>query len=154
MRGAPMIIGAICNKDVVTVERDATILNAAKLMRQHHVGDVVVVETKINKTVPVGIVTDRDLIMEVVATDLDSNVFTVGDIMVSHLAVIQESASVFEASHLMTSKGIRRLPVVDNSGGLVGVISLDDLLLMLSKEIGLISKLIIHEQKNERAHRH
>lgn len=149
-----MTIGSICNKEVITVERDTTIVNAAKLMRQHHVGDVVVVDTKLNKTVPVGIVTDRDLIMEVVATELDSSVFTVGDIMVSHLTVIKENASIFEATHLMTSKGIRRLPVIDNSGSLVGTISLDDLLLLFSKEISLISKLIIREQKNERTKRH
>jgi CBS domain-containing protein len=149
-----MTIRAICNKDVFTVGRDATIVEAAKLMRQFHVGDVIVVENKTDKTIPVGIVTDRDLVMEVVATELDCNVFTVGDIMVTHCSVIKESAGILEALQLMTKKGIRRLPVINDNGGLVGIATLDDLLLLLSKEINLISKLLVQEQKNESTKRH
>ncbi len=144
-----MTVGAICNREVITVQRDATVLHAAKLMRQYHVGDVVVIENRKDKAVPIGIVTDRDVVVEVIATELDSTVITVGDIMVISLAVVKSSTGVLEAIQQMTSKGVRRLPVVDESGSLMGIITLDDLLLLLAKEFGALSKLVAKEQKNE-----
>ena len=147
-----MTIGTICNREVITVQRDATVLHAAVLMRQYHVGDVVVIENRKNKTVPIGIVTDRDIVVELVATELDCKVITVGDI-ITKLIVVKDSAGVFEAIQLMVNKGVRRLPVVDDDGGLVGIITLDDLLLLLSKELAtltkLAAKLVTREQKNE-----
>ncbi|HOY86498.1 MAG: CBS domain-containing protein [Methylotenera sp.] len=144
-----MTISAICNREVITVQRDATILHVASLMRQYHVGDVVVIENHKDKTVPVGIVTDRDVVVEVVATELDSAVITAGDIMVHGLITIKENSGVLEAITLMSSKGIRRLPVVGDEGSLLGIITLDDLLLLLGKELGAFSKLVVREQKNE-----
>ena len=148
-----MTIGTICNREVITVQRDATVLHAAVLMRQYHVGDVVVIENRKNKTVPIGIVTDRDIVVELVATELDCKVITVGDIIITKLIVVKDSAGVFEAIQLMANKGVRRLPVVDDDGGLVGIITLDDLLLLLSKELAtltkLAAKLVTREQKNE-----
>jgi CBS domain-containing protein len=144
-----MTVGAICNREVITVQRDATVLHAAILMRQYHVGDVVVIQNRKNKSIPIGIVTDRDIVVELVATELDCEVITVGDIIISKLIVIKESAGMFEAMQLMADKGIRRLPVVDDDGGLVGIITLDDLLLLLSKELATLSKLVTREQKNE-----
>ncbi|HNV88773.1 MAG TPA: CBS domain-containing protein [Methylotenera sp.] len=144
-----MTIGAICNREVITVQRDATVLHAAMLMRQYHVGDVVVIENRKDVTVPIGIVTDRDVVVEVVATELDTAVITVGDIMVASLAVVKDSTGVLEAIQLMTSKGVRRLPVVDDGGSLMGIVTLDDLLLLLAKEFGALSKLVAREQKNE-----
>ena len=144
-----MTIGTICNREVITVQRDATVLHASVLMRQHHVGDVVVIENRKNKTVPIGIVTDRDIVVELVATELDCKVITVGDIIITKLIVVKDSANVFEAIQLMANKGVRRLPVVDEDGGLVGIITLDDLLLLLSKELATLNKLVTREQKNE-----
>lgn len=144
-----MTVGAICNREVITVQRDASVLHAAKLMRQYHVGDVVVIENRKDKVAPIGIVTDRDVIVEVIATELDSGVITVGDIMVISLAVVKSNAGILEAIQLMTSKGVRRLPVVEDDGSLIGIITLDDLLLLLAKEFGALSKLVAKEQKNE-----
>ena len=148
-----MTIGTICNREVITVQRDATVLHAAVLMRQYHVGDVVVIENRKNKTVPIGIVTDRDIVVELVATELNCKVITVGDIIITKLIVVKDSAGVFEAIQLMANKGVRRLPVVDDDGGLVGIITLDDLLLLLSKELAALNKLVTREQKNEAAKR-
>jgi len=148
-----MTIGEICNRDVVTVQRDATILQAAKLMRKNHAGDVVVIENRKGKVVPVGIVTDRDVVIEVVATELDCSVFTVGDIILTGLTAVKESATILEAIQRMSSKGIRRLPVVDDKGNLTGIVTLDDLLLLFAKEIGSLSKLVTQEQKNESVRR-
>ena len=144
-----MTIGAICNREVITVQREATILHAAMLMREYHVGDVVVIENQKNKVIPVGIVTDRDLVVEVVATELDCKVITVGDIMLTSLSTAKDNLGILESIQLMTSKGVRRLPVVDDSGSLIGIVTLDDLLLLLAKEFGSLSKLVAREQKNE-----
>lgn len=144
-----MTISSIFNREVITVRRDATVLHAAMLMRQYHVGDVVVIEDHKGKSVPVGIVTDRDVVIELVATELDCKVITVGDIMGTHLTVIKENDGIFETIQLMSVKGVRRLPVVDSTGSLVGIVTLDDLLLLLAKELSSLSKLISREQKNE-----
>jgi len=144
-----MPIGEICNREVIIVQRDDTVLQAAKLMRQHHVGDLLVVEERGGRRVPVGIVTDRDLVVEIIAPELDSTVITVGDIMVTKLATVKESNGVFEAIQYMRSKGIRRLPVVDDDGGLVGIVTLDDLLVLLADELGALARLVEREQKNE-----
>lgn len=144
-----MSIKELCTRALVAVGRDDTVFKAAELMRENHVGDVLVTERKQDKTSPVGIVTDRDIIVEVVAPGLDPKVITVGDIMVPHLSVIEEDAEVFHAIKLMTSKGIRRLPVIDKYGSLVGILTLDDLLMMMAKESFSIAMLLKNEQKNE-----
>lgn len=144
-----MSIKELCNRDLVTVGRDDTIFKAAELMRKNHVGDVLVVEKKHDKTSPLGIVTDRDIVVEIVAPGLDPKVITVSDIMLPHLTSIEEDAGVFGAIKLMTSKGIRRLPVVDKYGSLIGILTLDDLLLMMAKESFSIAMLLNNEQKNE-----
>jgi len=133
----------------VAVGRDDTIFKAAELMRQNHVGDVMVVEKEDDTTLPLGIVTDRDVVVEVVAPGLDPKVITVGDIMLPHLSTIEEDAGVFDAIKLMTSKGIRRLPVVNKYGSLIGILTLDDLFVMMAKESFSIAMLLSNEQKNE-----
>ena len=144
-----MPISEICNREVIVVQPNDTILEAAKLMRQHHVGDVLVVEDRGGVRVPVGIVTDRDLVVEIMAPELDQMVITVGDIMVPDLVTVKENTGVFEAIQYMRAKGVRRLPVVDGSGGLVGILTLDDLLELLAEELLALARLVKHEQKKE-----
>lgn len=148
-----MPIGEICNREVVIVQPEDSALDAAKLMRQNHVGDVLVVEDRDGKRVPVGIVTDRDLIMEIIAPELDPNVITVGDIMALEFSTVKESTGVFDAIQYMRGKGIRRLPVVDDSGELVGIVTLDDLLVLLADELNALARLVTHEQQRESASR-
>ncbi|MBA4142105.1 MAG: CBS domain-containing protein [Nitrosospira sp.] len=144
-----MPIGEICSRDVIVLRRDDTISDAAKLMRQHHVGDVVVVEERDGMRVPVGIVTDRDLVVEIMATELDQAVITVGDIMLEELVTVKENVGIFEAVQYMRSKTVRRLPIVDENGGLVGVLTLDDLLELLAEELLAIAKLVSHQRQKE-----
>lgn len=145
-----MPIGEICKREVVVAQRDDTVLQAAKLMRQHHVGDVMVIDDGgEGKRVPVGIVTDRDLVIEVIAPELDTNVITVGDIMVSDFASVKENTGVFESIQYMRVKGVRRLPVVDDNNMLIGIVTLDDLLGLLSEELDALVKLMAHEQQKE-----
>jgi len=144
-----MPISEICNREVIVVQRNDTVLEAAKLMRQHHVGDVVVVEDRGGVRVPVGIVTDRDLVVEIMAPELDQMVITVGDIMAPDLVTVKENIGLFEAIQYMRAKGVRRLPVVNESGGLFGILTLDDLLELLAEELLALAKLVAHEQKKE-----
>ncbi|CAH1073769.1 CBS domain-containing protein [Candidatus Nitrotoga sp. 1052] len=144
-----MPVSEICNREVVVVERNDTALEAAKLMRQHHVGDVLVVEDRNGIRVPVGIVTDRDLIMEIMAPELDDTVITVGDIMTQELVTVKGSTGIFEAIQYMRQKAVRRLPIVNDSGGLIGILTLDDLLELLSEELLEIAKLVRNEQQKE-----
>ncbi|WP_435626449.1 CBS domain-containing protein [Candidatus Ferrigenium straubiae] len=148
-----MPVGEICNREVVIVQAGQSALEAAQLMRQHHVGDLVVVEERGGFRVPVGIVTDRDLVVEIVAPGLDPSAITVGDIMVSDLATVTENIGVFEAIQYMRTRGVRRLPVVDGNGGLVGILAVDDLLELLADELLLLAKLVKREQKKEMANR-
>ena len=144
-----MPISEICNREVIIVNSDDTVLEAAKLMRQHHVGDVVVVDDRDGVRVPVGIVTDRDLVVEIMAPELDPAAITVGDFMVPELVTVKESAGMFEAIEYMRAKGVRRLPVVNDSGGLIGILTLDDLLELLAEELQAVAKLVTYEQKKE-----
>lgn len=149
-----MPISEICNREVVIVQRNNTILEAAQSMRQHHVGDVVVVDERGGITVPVGIVTGRDLVVEIMAPAIDLAVITVGDIMVSELVSVKQNAGVFETIECMRAKGVRRVPVVDGRGGLVGILTLDDLLELLAEEFSALAKLVKHEQQKESMSRH
>ena len=144
-----MPVGELCNRDVVILRREDTILAAAKLMRQHHVGDVVVADDSSGFRRPVGIITDRDVVIEIMATELDQKVITVGDIMTGGLVTVKESLGVFEAIQYMRTKAVRRLPVVDEQGALVGILTLDDLLQLLSEELVAIARLIAHQQQKE-----
>lgn len=144
-----MAIGEICNREVVVVTRETPVVEAAQLMRHHHVGDVVVVLEEAGLRTPVGILTDRDIVVEVVAAGLDPAGLKVGDIMAPDLATVREDTGVFEAIRYMRDKGVRRMPVVDADGDLIGILALDDLLDLLAEELNALARLIAREQNRE-----
>jgi CBS domain-containing protein len=144
-----MAVGEICNREVVFTEKALSVVDAAQLMRKHHVGDLVVVEEKDGRKHPVGIVTDRDIVVEVVAAEVNPDALKVGDIMGPEVATVRESAGLFEALRYMRDKGVRRMPVVDREGGLVGILTLDDLLSLLAEEMSELAKLVSHERQRE-----
>lgn len=148
-----MAIGEICNREVVIVAREAPVIEAARLMRQYHVGDLVVVDEPSGLRRPVGIVTDRDIVIEVVAMEVAPETLSVGDIMSAELATVRETEGVFETIRYMRDKGIRRLPVVDRDGWLQGIVTLDDLLILLAEEMGEMAQLIGREMDREQATR-
>jgi CBS domain-containing protein len=146
-----MAVGEICNREVVITEKSVSVADAAQLMRTHHVGDLVVVEEKSGRRHPVGIVTDRDIVVEVVAAGVSPDTLTVGDIMGTEVATVRESEGLFAALRYMRDKGVRRMPVVDREGGLVGILTLDDLLGLLAEEMTELAKLVSHERQREAA---
>lgn len=121
-----MSIRTLCNYNVATVAPSASITEVAGVMRKSHVGDVVIVEQRGDKTVPVGIVTDRDLIVEVLAEGVDPGQLKVADIMSTNLVTLHEDSGIEFAVHEMGRAGVRRLPVLDSGGEVVGVLSGDD----------------------------
>ena len=129
-----MAVGEICNREVVIAKKALSVVDAAQLMRKHHVGDLVVVEERNGRRHPVGIVTDRDIVVEVVAAGVSPDALKVGDIMSPEVATVRESEGLFEALRHMRDKGVRRMPVVDREGGLVGILTLDDLLNLLAED--------------------
>lgn len=144
-----MAVGELCNREVVITEKTASVVDAAQLMRTHHVGDLVVVEDRGGRKHPVGIVTDRDIVVEVVAAGVNPDSLKVGDIMGPDVATVRESEGLFEALRYMRDKGVRRMPVVDREGGLVGILTLDDLLSLLAEEMTELAKLVSHERQRE-----
>lgn len=146
-----MSVGQICNRDTVIVRKEDAIVTAAKLMREQHVGSVVVVEDIAGGVKPVGILTDRDLTVEILAAKLDPNAVTVGDIMSFDLTLAQEQDGLWDTLQRMRAHGVRRLPVVDAQGLLVGILSSDDLLELLAGEFGQLVKIITKEREREQA---
>ena len=144
-----MPIGELCVRQVVIASRDTSVLDAAKLMRHHHVGDIVVTEESNGRRVPVGIVTDRDMVLEVLAEELDPRRISVEDIMNPELITVRESEETLPAIQQMRAKGVRRVPVVRDDGALAGILAVDDLLELLAEEMGELAKLIAREQKRE-----
>ena len=144
-----MPIGEFCNRDVVFATREMSLPEAVQLMREYHVGDLVVVDEVDGKRVPVGIVTDRDMVIQIIAPSLALNDFSVGDIMGPQLVSAQEKEGVFETIRLMRSHGVRRIPVVNQEGGLVGIMSADDMLDLLAEEITELAKVAPREQERE-----
>lgn len=142
-------IGELCNREVVIVTADTTITVAAKLMRHHHVGSIVVVDESGGARLPVGILTDRDIVIEICAMELDQNLLTVGDIMSRDLVTVRETEGVLETMEIMRYKGVRRLPVVGAEGQLTGIISVDDLLDVVAEELGELTKVLAREQARE-----
>jgi CBS domain-containing protein len=148
-----MPIGDICVREVVTATRETTIQKAAQLMRENHVGDLLVVEQRNGLRSPVGIVTDRDIVVAVVAPGLDPAVLSVGDIMGPDLETVQEDDGIFETLNQMRDAGIRRIPVVSEDHALVGIVSTDDIVQLLADEMTEVAKLISREQRREMATR-
>ena len=145
-----MTIGELCNREVVVVNKGENALEAARLMRQYHVGDVVVVEDKDDRKVPAGILTDRDIVIELVAEQVAPESVTVEDVMSDQLLTINESDELLDTLEKMRASGVRRVPVVGKEGELVGILTLDDVLDILAEALQDLALLTGREQRRER----
>lgn len=148
-----MSVGQICNRDTVIVRKEDSIIEAAKLLREFHVGSVVVVEDTAGGVKPVGILTDRDLVVEILAAELDPATVSVGDIMSYELTTAREEDGLWDVLQRMQSKGVRRVPVVNAEGLLAGILTSDDLLELLASELGQLVKVIGRERQREESAR-
>lgn len=144
-----MSAGEYCNREVVVVGRAESIRGAISLMRSQHVGDVIIVEQQGDVVKPLGILTDRDIITEILARDVDLDSVTVGDAMSDQLVTVTEDTKLLDAVSVMRNKGIRRLPVVDGRGSLLGILTVDDIIGLLAGELSNIAKLVATGQMRE-----
>jgi CBS domain-containing protein len=129
------MIGELCSKPVVTIGPDARIPEAARLMATKNVGAVVVV----SGDKPIGIITDRDIAVGVVAAGRDVEVTSVKDVMHPDPRVLREDQGVFDAVKVFNAAGVRRLPVVGRTGKMIGVLALDDIVMLLGNEMAQVS---------------
>jgi CBS domain-containing protein len=144
-----MPVGEFCNREVVIARPDETVLQGARLMRHHHVGDLIVVDEREGRRVPIGILTDRDLVMEVLAEDLGGAAVTVGDIMQTDLLLANEDQELMDTLKQMRDRGVRRVPVVDHQSELQGVLTLDDVVELVAEQLTDLVRLIGREQRRE-----
>lgn len=148
-----MRIGEFCNRDVVVMNGDESVKQAAELMRTHHVGDIVLIEELEGNRVPVGIVTDRDLVVEVMAPGIDPDELAVQDIVTRSVLVAREDDSLIDSLELMKEKGVRRLPVVDSDHMLIGIITIDDITELLAEMIHKVVGVVDRQQIVEKQQR-
>ncbi len=137
-----MSVGRICIRDVDTVDREETVWQAAERMHQRAVGTLVIMD---HTKEPIGIVTDRDLVERVLAKRLDADLTPVSEVMTTNPKTISEDAPIESALAMMRNGRFRRLPVVDAKGGLVGMLSFDDVLMLLAEEFRDIGQLLEQE---------
>lgn len=123
-----MDVRDICRHGVVVTYRAVVLSEAARLMRDRHVGSLVVVEDRDAGKWPVGMLTDRDVVVSAVAADRDPRTMSVGDVMSADLVCVRDDDNVLDALALMRRRGVRRVPVVTRAGLLAGIVTLDDLL--------------------------
>jgi CBS domain-containing protein len=136
------MIGNICSKPVVTASPDTTAQEAAHRMLSRNVGALVVVN---DRGRPIGMVTDRDITVKVVARGADPASVRVGALITRRPAVINEDAGILDATKLLSRRGVRRLPVVNRTGQVVGILSLDDLLMLFGSELGHVASALASE---------
>jgi signal-transduction protein with cAMP-binding, CBS, and nucleotidyltransferase domain len=144
-----MPISECCSVEVVCCEADTSVQEVAELMRSEHVGDVVVVEMQEGKRVPIGIVTDRDIILEIIALKLDISAFTAGDVMNSPLITVREDDGVFETLRTMRNHRIRRVPVVKSDSTLSGIVTSDDIINLLTNELSMMADTLVDQPQRE-----
>ena len=137
-----MTVGQYCNRHVATTATSTEIDEVARTMRHRHVGIVVVVERRDDTDYPIGIVTDRDLVVEVLAQGLAPNAVTVGDIMSNSLVTAKDSDNLWRTLDRMSAKGVRRLVVVDDRGALVGILTVEDVLTALAVGLSDVTRLV------------
>ncbi len=148
-----MDVGTICTRQVVSVGGDTRIETAVELMREHHVGDVVVVEPSNDGSRPIGILTDRDIVVELLAPHVELSKVCVRDAMSTDLLTAKETDTVSETVTRMRDRGVRRAPVVDEKGSLVGVLAVDDMVLEIAGQLASLAELLGEQSYTERSRR-
>jgi CBS domain-containing protein len=148
-----MAIGEICSREVVYVARGESCAQAAQLMRENHVGSLVVVAQAGAPVMPVGMITDRDLAVGVMALGLDPDKTLVEAVMRPRIALLRDTDGIGRAIALMRAEGVRRLPVVDAEGRLVGILAADDLIELFAEELSGLAAMVAKSRRLERAER-
>ncbi|MDE1922528.1 MAG: CBS domain-containing protein [Gammaproteobacteria bacterium] len=148
-----MLLKAICTPDVICCGPETSVQAAAALMRAKHTGDLVVVDDPEQDRIPLGVITDRDIVVEVLAAGLDPAATVVRTLLRTPIVVAQEDEDAAEALERMRTHGIRRLPVVGRGGGLVGVVTLDDMLKLMADGMNALVAIVGRQRDREQRQR-
>jgi CBS domain-containing protein len=135
-----MKISEICRSDVVSIDQNASAAEAAKIMKRSRIGSLIAIEEGSNK--PIGIITDRDIVLKVIAEGKDPSSVKIAEFMSKNLYMENQDTDIAEVISMMKEKGIRRVPIIDDESRLCGIVSLDDLCLMVDKEQDNIADII------------
>lgn len=149
MNGERLTAGDICTRVVAIAFGSTAVTEAARVMREQHVGSLVVVDETKSGRVVVGMLTDRDIVTAVVARELDPRTLRVEDIMTTDLVTVRAEDSLSDVLAAMQRKGVRRLPVTMAAGVLVGVVAVDDLVELAAEQLQSIVRAIGRERKRE-----
>jgi predicted transcriptional regulator len=144
-----MSVNAVCNHNVETIRPDADIVEAAARMRDAHVGDLIVAEYRDGREVPIGIITDRDIVVAVIAKGIAPESLKVRDVASTGLLTVRDDSGIEHALRDMRRVGVRRAPVIDSDGELRGVLSIDDVVDHLAVQLDHIADIIRLEQQKE-----
>lgn len=144
-----MNVGELCSRDVVVAYRDTGLIEAARLMREHHVGCLVVVGERLSEKLPIGMITDRDIVVEAVAKKVDPGTLAVGDVMSAGALVVREQDGISDALRMMRVGGVRRVPVVSAKGALVGILAIDDILELVAEGMDAFVQTLRSERARE-----
>lgn len=139
----------LCILDVASCKREATVAEAARLMRQCHTGDLIVVDETDGSREPVGIITDRDIVVQVIAQGRDPNRTAVADVMAAPLVVAGISEDPDIAIERMRSHGVRRLPIINDAGEVAGILTLDDFQRYVADQSAALAAVVSKEQTRE-----
>jgi predicted transcriptional regulator len=148
-----MKVSDICKRAVVSIDNTMDINAAAELMRQHHVGFLIVHKSGDELRRPIGVLTDRDIVIEVIAKKVDPASLTVDDLMTRKPLVADETEELGDVLQAMRMAGIRRVPVVDARGALTGVVAIDDAFDVITGFMCDITGSVKSEQRHERSSR-
>lgn len=144
-----MRVADICTLLTVHIDPSATVREAAKLMRERHVGALVVIDRRNGTHAPAGIVTDRDIAISVVAAGVDPDAITVADVMSRPVATCTEDEDLFDAIQTMRARGVRRLPMLNANGEFAGFVAADDIFGAIATELRELSNALVREQARE-----
>lgn len=143
-----MQLSSFCMLEVACCSPRTTALEAAHLMRRKHAGDLVVIDDD-EKPSPLGIITDRDIVVEVLGKGLDPATTTVGSLIRTPVVVAEEGEDSTQVLERMRTHGVRRIPVVGPGGKLVGIVTVDDMLKRLAADAALLTQILSKEQSQE-----
>lgn len=144
-----MNVGAICTRSVIFAYRHTSVSDAARRMRDEHVGSLVVVDEEDGERAVVGMLTDRDIAVAVVAADFNPQTTRVGDIMSADLVTARDEDSMTDVLTKMRRHGVRRVPITDAQGGLLGIATLDDMMELVAWNLGSFVQVVQSERKRE-----
>ncbi|MBX5462672.1 MAG: CBS domain-containing protein [Steroidobacteraceae bacterium] len=144
-----MNVGQLCSRDLISVPASATLSEVARLMHDQHIGSVVVIKSPLDRPVAVGVITDRDVVRAQLQRTADLSRLRAEDVMTPNPLVLSEDSQPEDAVRKMRARAVRRAPVVDAHGTLIGLVSTDDLVAHIGRQLGNIARVVALQPMRE-----